>query len=52
MCHPGYADDALLGEQGSAYNKPRENELATLTDPRILELLGQRGIKLINYAAL
>lgn len=52
MCHPGYADEALLGERGSAYNKPRENELATLTDPRVLELVEQRGIQLISYAEL
>jgi hypothetical protein len=52
MCHPGYADEALLGEQGSGYNKPRENEIATLTDPRVIDLIGQRGIKKINFAGL
>ncbi|MGB7539724.1 MAG: carbohydrate deacetylase, partial [Anaerolineales bacterium] len=29
MCHPGYADPALL--EGSAYNKPREREIEILT---------------------
>lgn len=52
MCHPGYADEALLGEQGSTYSKPRENELACLTHPRVLELVEQRGIKLITFAEL
>jgi chitin disaccharide deacetylase len=52
MCHPGYVDEALLGERGSGYNKPRENELATLTDPRILNLMEQRGIKRITFAEL
>jgi predicted glycoside hydrolase/deacetylase ChbG (UPF0249 family) len=52
MCHPGYADQDLLGERGSGYNRPRENELATLTDARILELVQHRGIKLISYSEL
>jgi len=52
MCHPGYADEALLGERGSGYNKPREKEMATLTDPRTLELVEQRGIKRITFAEL
>jgi hypothetical protein len=52
MCHPGYVDEALLGERGSGYNKPRENELAVLTDQRVLELVKQRGIKRISFADL
>lgn len=52
MCHPGYADESLLGARGSAYNQPREKELATLTDPSMMELIQQRGIKLITFADL
>lgn len=52
MCHPGYADMALLDKLGSSYNVARESELALLTDPRILELVVQRGIRLISYTSL
>lgn len=44
-CHPGYLEtrpDAL-------YNREREVELQTLTDPRIRGLIAEEGIRLINY---
>jgi predicted glycoside hydrolase/deacetylase ChbG (UPF0249 family) len=50
MCHPGYNDSTL----GSIYDKPsfREEELAALTDGKVLQLVGQQGIRLTNYGTL
>jgi predicted glycoside hydrolase/deacetylase ChbG (UPF0249 family) len=50
MCHPGYADPALIA--GSAYNRPREREIAILGDPTVRELLALRGIELISFSSL
>ncbi len=50
MCHPGYADEELLA--GSSYNRQREIELASLTDPAALEAVKQQGIELISFSAL
>jgi predicted glycoside hydrolase/deacetylase ChbG (UPF0249 family) len=50
MCHPGFADPALL--EGSAYNRPRERELAILTSESIREAVKRRGIHLINFGNL
>lgn len=52
MCHPGYADELLLGTGGSSYNLAREGELAALTDYRCLELVETQGIHLISYAGI
>ena len=50
MCHPGYADPALI--EGSAYNKPREREIEILTLASIRQMIIERGIRLINFSAL
>jgi predicted glycoside hydrolase/deacetylase ChbG (UPF0249 family) len=50
MCHPGYADQALL--EGSAYNRPREREMAILSDDSVRRALAERGVRLINFSGL
>jgi predicted glycoside hydrolase/deacetylase ChbG (UPF0249 family) len=50
MCHPGFADPALLN--GSAYGKPREREVEILTMESIRQVLAGRGVQLINFADL
>ncbi len=50
MCHPGFADQALI--DGSSYNKPREREIEILTTDSIRQMVAERGIGLINFAAL
>lgn len=50
MCHPGYVDAALV--QQSNYVEQREQELGVLRDPELRELLRERKITLIGYAAL
>lgn len=52
MCHPGYADEALLGALGSSYNRRREDEIAVLTDPALKAILARRGISLVHFGAL
>ncbi len=44
-CHPGY----LESRPDALYNREREVELQTLTDPRIRSLIAEEGIRLINY---
>lgn len=44
-CHPGY----LESRPDAFYNREREVELATLTDPRIRSLIAEEGIRLISY---
>jgi chitin disaccharide deacetylase len=43
-CHPGYADGLR-----SVYCSEREEELRTLTDPRLPEALRELGIRLASY---
>lgn len=50
MCHPGFADGALLA--GSGYARQRERELAVLTDSRIGAMIVEQGIQLITFAML
>ncbi len=50
MCHPGYADQALI--EGSSYNKPREREIEILTTDSIRKMITGWGIGLINFASL
>jgi predicted glycoside hydrolase/deacetylase ChbG (UPF0249 family) len=50
MCHPGYADPALI--EGSVYNRPRERELSILTSDSIRAAVDRRGIQLINFGDL
>jgi predicted glycoside hydrolase/deacetylase ChbG (UPF0249 family) len=50
MCHPGFTDPALLS--GSAYNRPRERELAILTSELIRKAIQSLGIQLINFGDL
>lgn len=47
-CHPGYFDEAA----SFVYHRDRELELATLTDPRIRDLLGELGIRLVGWREL
>lgn len=48
MCHPGYVTPDLK----SSYNRHREIELKTLTDPRIKDFIQRKGIKLINFSQI
>jgi predicted glycoside hydrolase/deacetylase ChbG (UPF0249 family) len=50
MCHPGYADAALL--EGSSYAKEREKELAILCDPGIREVVDKNGVELVSFGEL
>jgi len=47
-CHPGYIDD----DYRSVYLHEREEELRTLTNPRIREVLDELGIELRSYRDL
>ncbi|MDQ6859117.1 MAG: ChbG/HpnK family deacetylase [Chloroflexota bacterium] len=49
-CHPGEADAELA--RTSTYAALRVDELATLTDPRVKDVLGREGIALASYAVL
>lgn len=44
-CHPG----TLESRPDAVYNREREVELQTLTDPRIRSMIAEEGIRLINY---
>ena len=44
-CHPGYS-----GKAGSGYSREREEELRTLTDPRIRATIDGLGLRLVTYA--
>jgi predicted glycoside hydrolase/deacetylase ChbG (UPF0249 family) len=48
MCHPGYADEELL--RGSRYARPREREVALLTDPEVRRWLAAAGVALSSWA--
>jgi predicted glycoside hydrolase/deacetylase ChbG (UPF0249 family) len=50
MTHPGLLDDQLRKE--SAYHVQREDELAVLTNPQIIDYLVQLDIQLITFADL
>jgi predicted glycoside hydrolase/deacetylase ChbG (UPF0249 family) len=50
MCHPGYADQALL--EGSSYAKEREREVEVLCDPALPRLLQKHRIQLIGFENL
>ena len=50
MCHPGYADQALL--DGSAYNRPREREIEILTTDSLRVTLEEYGVRLIHFGDL
>jgi predicted glycoside hydrolase/deacetylase ChbG (UPF0249 family) len=45
-CHPGYVERDFR----STYRAGREAELATLTDPRVPELIAQLGLRLASFA--
>ena len=49
MCHPGYADDALV-KSATRLKVSRQTELAILTDTTIRNLVASRGIRLVDYA--
>jgi chitin disaccharide deacetylase len=46
-CHPGYADGLA-----SSYREPREQELRTLTDPRVRARVEELGLVLAGWAQL
>lgn len=48
MCHPGLADDELRSV--TRYVEERQIEVATLTDPRVVERLEQPDIELISWS--
>jgi chitin disaccharide deacetylase len=50
MCHPGYADAALVAS--SAYAIQRDTEREILTAPDVLDFIKKRKIELINFAQL
>ncbi|MCX6083259.1 MAG: ChbG/HpnK family deacetylase [Chloroflexi bacterium] len=50
MCHPGYTDEVLMGS--STYHQQREAELSIFTDGKILALVKERNIELINFGDL
>jgi predicted glycoside hydrolase/deacetylase ChbG (UPF0249 family) len=50
MCHPGYADQALL--DGSAYSRLREREIEILTMDSVRQKLAEHGIRLNNFSVL
>ena len=47
-CHPGYITEDYRG----IYSREREEEIQTLTDPRVRETIGKEGIELISYLNL
>ncbi len=47
MCHPGYADEEL--HQVSRWVEAREQELAVLTDPKVVTAVKDLGIALVSY---
>ncbi|MCX7970531.1 MAG: chitin disaccharide deacetylase [Negativicutes bacterium] len=49
MCHPAVVDEELL--RISSYARPREMELAILTDSRLREQLIGRGCRLVGFGA-
>lgn len=50
MCHPGYADAALVSS--SAYARQRETELAVLTSEALKAVLAERGVQLVSFEAV
>ena len=44
-CHPGY----VTPDFSSVYLQEREEEVRTLTDPRIRQTIEALGIQLVNY---
>jgi hypothetical protein len=50
MCHPGYADEGLIGS--SDYQIQREGELSILTDHKVMEFVKEKNIELINFRDL
>lgn len=50
MCHPGFADAELM--RISAYHRPRETEIAALTDERVKARIAERGVQLVTFARL
>lgn len=49
MCHPGYDDDALAD---SSYRVEREEELRTLCDPAMRDLLASEDVALVTFATM
>jgi hopanoid biosynthesis associated protein HpnK len=51
MCHPGYADEALL-KTATRLQDSRGKEVEILTDTKLRNLVASQGIRLIDYAFL
>jgi predicted glycoside hydrolase/deacetylase ChbG (UPF0249 family) len=51
MCHPGYADEALL-KTATRLQESRGKEVEILTDTKLRNLVASQGIRLIDYAFL
>ncbi len=45
-CHPGYASS----DYRAVYLREREEEVRTLTDPRVGQAIEALGIRLVSYA--
>jgi chitin disaccharide deacetylase len=45
-CHPGYRSP----DYSAVYLAEREEEVRTLTDPRVRQTIAERGIRLVSYA--
>jgi predicted glycoside hydrolase/deacetylase ChbG (UPF0249 family) len=54
MVHPGFSDSLLESSLDGGHEAAmlREEEVRILTDPRLREMLGQQGIRLIDYRVL
>lgn len=50
VCHPGIVDETLRAI--TSLVEQREVELGALTDPRVLALVAEQGIQLINFGDL
>jgi chitin disaccharide deacetylase len=50
MCHPGFVDEAFVGE--SEYSFQRQSELEVLTDQSLRKEVARLGIELISFAQL
>jgi hypothetical protein len=51
MCHPGYADAALTAA-ATNLTRQREEELAALRNPEVLEALRANQIRLVSFREL
>ena len=50
MCHPGYADEALI--RATSYNKPRQAELLKLLSVEFIAAIQDSGARKVSFRAL